>query len=244
MELKFYHYEFEQEVRERLSIFDREITDKDAKMVEELDLTNFSFRDEDVDTLFYFSNLKVLGIEMGNNDACFWNHFPEMEDLYWCCWGSEVDFNMFSNMKNLNTLFVSGGDYSDINYINLDALQELKNLKFLELHEFGTVDIASLGNMTQLKSFGLRYANRVENIETIGTMTFLEKLCLGGLYVENLDFLDSLPDSIRLEMGGIEICGDEKVDVSKWKRFTNRDIYEIRTKEQYWDYIDLTPLEQ
>ena len=244
MELKFYHYEFEQEVRERLSIFDRAITDEDAQMVEELDLTNFSFRDEDVDTLFYFSNLKVLGIEMGDNDSCFWNRFPKMEDLYWCCWGFEVDFNMFSNMKNLNTLCVSGGDYSGINYMNLDALQGLKDLKLLDLHEFGTVDIAPLGNMTQLKSFGLRYADRVENIETIGTMTFLEKLCLDGLYVENLDFLDSLPDSIRLEMGGIEICGDEKVDVSKWKRFTNRDICEIRTKEQYWDYIDLTPLEQ
>ena len=97
MELKFFHHEFEQEVRNQLSVFDRPITESDAKMVEELDLTNFSFRAEDVETLCYFNNLKMLSIEMGTKDLEFWNHFPELEDLYWCCWGFAVDFNVFKN---------------------------------------------------------------------------------------------------------------------------------------------------
>lgn len=243
MELKFFHHEFEQEVRNQLSVFNRPITESDAKMVEELDLTNFSFRAEDVETLCYFNNLKMLSIEMGTKDLEFWNHFPELEDLYWCCWGFAVDFNVFKNMKNLTTLCISGGDYSDIEYKNLDALKELKKLNFLELHEFGPVDIAPLGQMPWLKSFALRYSSQVKNIDTIGAMNFLENLYLDGLYVENLDFLDSLPDSIRLEMCGIEIYGCKDVDVKKWLRFTNRDICEIKTKDQWWDYIDLSPLE-
>ena len=185
MELKFYHYEFEQEVRNQLSVFDRPITDVDARMVTELDLTNFSFKDDDVETLIHFCNLKILGIEMEAKDSTFWNCFSELEDLYWCCWGSAIDFKVFANMKNLTSLCVSGGDYSDIEYKNLDALKELKKLSFLELHEFGPVDIAPLGQMTWLKSLALRYSSKVKNIDTIGTMTFLEELCLDGLYVEN-----------------------------------------------------------
>ena len=55
MVLTFYHLEFEQEVRERLNIFDRDITEIDALSVSELDLTNFDFKIEDIETLFFFS---------------------------------------------------------------------------------------------------------------------------------------------------------------------------------------------
>lgn len=244
MELKFSHYEFEREVRNRLSVFDRPITDVDARMVTELDLTNFSFKDEDAETLFHFSNLKILSIEKGEKDADLWNHFPELEDLYWCCWGDAIDFNVFASMKNLTSLCVSGGDYSDIEYKNLEALNELKKLSYLELHEFGQADIAPLGKMTWLKSFALRYSSQVKNIDAIGTMSFLDSLSLDGLYVEDLDFLDSLPDTIQLEMCGIEIYGSKDVDVKKWLRFANRDICEIRTKDQWWHYIDLSPLKE
>ena len=43
MNLTFNHPEFEQEVRERLNIFDRELTVADAMLVKELDFTNFDF---------------------------------------------------------------------------------------------------------------------------------------------------------------------------------------------------------
>ena len=60
MELTFYHSEFEEEVRNRLGIFNRQITDEDAQMAEELDLSTFTFKDEDIETLFQFKNLKIL----------------------------------------------------------------------------------------------------------------------------------------------------------------------------------------
>lgn len=243
MQLSFCHPEFEQEVRERVNVFDRAITDEDAQSVTMLDLSNFNFKEEDIETLFHFYNLKCLSINLGVKDSLFWNHFVNLEELDWTCWGFEVDFMAFANMKKMTWLRVSGGDYSDIAFKNLDGLTVLQNLEYLELHEFGPVDLAPLGRMPQLKSFALRYTDKVENIDTIGSMTWLEELFLDGLYTDNLDFLDTLPDSISLEMCGIELFGSTNVDVMKWKRFKKRDICEIMVKDKWWDYVDLSTID-
>ena len=243
MKLTFCHPEFEQEVRECLKVFDRELTDADAVLVKELDLTNFDFKDEDVETLLLFSNLTSLSINIGQQNSSFWNHFSKLQDLYWCCWGFEVDFAVFSNMKDLTYLMVSGGDYSDIKFNGLDALIPLHHLEELLLHEFGPVDLAPLERMPQLKHVSLLYTDSAQNIETIGKLHWLESLTLCGLYVDNLDFLDLLPDSIELDMCGIEIYGRKEVDVHKWKRFKKRDICEIEVKDQCWEYIDLSALD-
>ena len=47
---------------------------------------------------------------------------------------------------------------------------------------------------------------------------------------------------VYLEMCGIEIYGENNVNVGKWKRFAKRDICEIMIKDKYWDYIDLSAL--
>lgn len=243
MNLMFYHAEFEKEVRERLNVFDRDITELDALSVSELDLTMFDFKDEDIETLFLFSNLTSLSINIGQQNAFFWNHFPKLQDLYWCCWGFEIDFSVFSNLADLTYLMVSGGDYSDIKFNRLDALIPLRNLEELILHEFGPVDLAPLEKMSQLKHFQLLYTDSAQNIETIGKLHWLESLVLCGLYVDNLDFLDLLPDRIELELCGIEIYGRKEVDVLKWKRFKKRDICEIEVKDQWWEYVDLSVLD-
>ena len=244
MQLSFCHPEFEKEVREQINIFDRAITDNDVLSVVELDLSNFNFKEEDIDTLFFFINLKSLSINLGSKDQFFWDHFRNIENLYWVCWGSKVDFRAFSNMKKLSSLCISGGAYSDIAFENLDALVFLENLQCLELHEFGHVDLSPLSKMLQLKSFALRYTHQAESIATIGMMVWLKELVLDGLYVENLDFLDTLPDTVSIEMCGIEIYGCNDVNVEKWKRFKKRDICEIAVKNEWWYYIDLSPLDE
>ncbi len=244
MVLSFCHRGFEREVRKCLNAFDRDITEKEALSVTELDLTSFDFEDEDIETLLLFSNLRSLSINIGEQDSFFWSHFPKLRDLYWCCWGSEIDFHVFSSMKDLTHLTVSGGDYSDIEFKGLDSLIKLNHLEELILHELGTVDLAPLENMPRLKHFSLLYTDSAQNIETIGKLYWLESLTLRGLYIDNLNFLDSLPDHIALELCGIEIYGQQKVDILKWKRFENRDICEISVKDQYWDYVDLSALEE
>ena len=243
MILTFQHPEFEQEVRRRLNITERNITDEDALLVSKLDLTNFNFRNEDIETLFLFSNLTSLSIIIGQTNQHFWNHFPKLQNLYYCCWSDEIDFDIFSNMADLESLIVSGGDYSDINFIGLDSLTKLSHLEELILHEFGFVDLAPLEKMPQLKHFQLLYTDSAQNIETIGKLHWLESLTLRGIYTDNLDFLDSLPSNIELELCGIDICGRKKVDILKWKRFKKRDICEIAIKGQYLEYIDLSDLD-
>ena len=244
MELTFYHHEFEREVRYRLSNFDGIITKEDAIKVEELDLTNFNFKNEDDRTLFCFDNLKILSINTEIKDALFWGHFHNLEDLYWECSGNIVDFSVFSTMYNLHSICVSGGDLSSVEFANLEAIKNLPKLQNLFLHEFGKADVTPLSQMTQLKHLALMYSSQIKNIDIIGTMDFLEKLSLDGLYVENLDFLDMLSDNVELEMCGIEIYNCKNIDARKWKRFKKRDICEIRVKDKWWDYLDLSVLEE
>lgn len=239
MELTLVRPEFEKQVREKLNIYDRPITEQDVLAITDIDLSEL-YRCDELETLSHFHNLTSLSVSTGNVPATFWNNFPLMEELCWICLNGPVDFNCFRHMPNLNNLCVSGGDYSGIDYINLYALQGLKKLEALELHEFGSVDIAPLGSMTQLKWFALRYADKVINIETISKMGFLEELVMDDLWLENADFLDGLPDTVRLEMCGMQFYND--VDVRKWRRFKERDICEIEVKHEYWEYIDLSAL--
>lgn len=240
MELIFNHSEFEAVVREQLSVFDRPLTEEDAASVTHLDLSEFGFSDEDIDTLCLFKNLKSLSIEIGQTSAAFWRHFNYLEDLYLICLGNYVDFRYFENMKNLTSLVVSGGDYSGIDFLNSQALLPLKHLEELILHEFGHVDIQPLASMPQLKNLGLHYADYVSNIEVIGTMAQLESLALVDIEVNHLDFLDCLPDNLRLEMCGIRVYNT--VDPKKWKRFAEHDISEITTADNPYEHIDLSEL--
>lgn len=242
MELTFDRPEFEKQVREKLNIYDRPITDQDVLAITDIDLSEiYCCSDEMVETLSYFHNLNYLDVSTRKVPAKFWDNFPKMEELFWICLSGHVDFNWFRNMEKLNNLCVSGGDYSGIDYLHLDALLGLKKLEYLELHEFGSVDIAPLASMTQLKCFALRYADKVINIEAISKMGFLEELVMDDLWLENADFLDGLPDTVRLEMCGMQFYND--VDVRKWKRFKERDICEIEVKHEYWEYIDLSALD-
>lgn len=200
MDLMFHHPEFEEEVRIKLNNYDQPLTEEDVLCVTDLDLSNFDFLKEDREILCLFQNLSSLDINIGHTRPEFWNNFPKMKKLYLCCWGDAVDFTSFSEMEELESLWVSGGDYSSVDFLNLEALADLPCLHFLGLHEFGTVDLSPLAKMPQLKTFALQYANKVINIEVIGSMNYLDKLILSGLHVENLDFLNLLPDTIQLEM--------------------------------------------
>ena len=65
----------------------------------------------------------------------------------------------------------------------------------------------------------------VFNIEVVQTLKNLKTLTLIDFSVENLNFLDSFPDDIELELCGIEV--KEGIDIEYLKRFTNADISEI-----------------
>ena len=244
MELSFHCLEFEQEVRKQLNILDRPITEEDTQRVTDLSLSEFTFENDDLETLLCFRNLKELDIETRCEDTDFWKQFIHMECLNWTTLGYDVDFRVFSNMQNLTALSVSGGDYSNIQLRHLDALIPLRKLEDLCLHEFGSVDLAPLEAMKQIKYLRVLYSYGVVNAEAIGSMTQLKWLNLAGLVVNNLDFLDTLPDDLEIEMSGIEILDWQNVDVRKWKRFRNRDISEMYVRKEYQEGLSLSALDE
>ena len=241
MELHFHCPEFEEEVRTRLGVFHRPITEEDILSVTQLDLDSFDFSPGDMDTLSLFRNLKVLYINIGQTDPSFWHSFVNMEKLYVVCWGDSFDFSAFSEMKKLSALSVSGGDWSDMRFLHLESLVPLQRLRYLQLHEFGRVDLLPLASMPQLRELQLCYANDVLNMDVIGTLAQLEALTLDGLFVESLDFWDELPHSMYLEMCGNHVYNG--VEPQKWKRFAKYDICEISVHDKPYAYIDLSVLD-
>lgn len=206
-ELKFYHAEFEAEVRERLQIYDRAITEEDALTVRELDCSNFDFDGRDYEALSAFKNLIYLSTDTRADELGFLRELPLLEELEMVLWSWEnaVDFRYFSHLLNLKSLFISGGDISDIAFKNLDGLTGLKSLRDIGLHEFGTVDLSPLCRMPWLTEVLCGYGDEVYGIEALSEISGLTSLKLTDIRLENLDFLDSFPDTLHLELWGITV---------------------------------------
>ena len=127
-------------------------------------------------------------------------------------------------------MFVSGGDVSSIDYKNLEGLTKLEKLESLTLHEFGTVDLRPLRSMPWLKGFYCGYANEVFDIAAIATFSNLEALTLIDVEMDNLEFLDSFPDSLVIELCGLRV--KKGIDYSKLSRFVEGEFEEI--EDFYW----------
>ena len=142
MELTFSHPAFEQEVRRRLKIFDRALTDADASSARQLDLSGFDFMDADRETLFLFSNLTALSINIGCQDASFWAHYsgmrlkgldsliplPHLESLTLHEFGS-VDLAPLAHMPRLRQLSLLYADSVE----GIEAIGKLHHLERLSL---------------------------------------------------------------------------------------------------------------
>lgn len=219
--IKFHHREFELAVREAAGIFDRPIEERDLSSVERLDCSNFSFHSEDLEVLQRCRALKELNIVTCYEDLSFLSTFPMLESMYFEYFGPSIDFRAFSCLSRLEDLYVSGGDYSSIPFLHTEGLISLKRLKSLVFHEFGTVDLLFLESMPWLEEFVCGWANRVTNISSIGKLTNLRRLVLIDLQMDDLAFLDNLPDSMELELDGY---AEKNIDEEKLRRFKRTDV--------------------
>lgn len=234
----FHHREFELAVREDTKSYGRPIEEPDLLQVEHLDCSNFSFLHEDLETLKKCRSLKALNISIGMIDLDFLAAFPMLEELDLVYWGQAVDFRAFSCLKELRSLSVSGGDDSSIPFIETDALTTMKNLSSLTFHEFGDVDLGFLENMPWLEAFFCGWPNEVSNISSIGKLIHLQSLSLMDIRLNNLDFLDNLPDTVELDW-----CVDiakEGYEPEKLQRFFKSVVRSELEREQYIE-IEVEP---
>ncbi len=188
-ELSFYNNEFEDVVRDALSISDRPIYVSDVLNVSELNLSNFDFDIRDCETISQFKNLKRLVINIGFNDLSFLSCFSNLRELNIEFYKDVFDFKYISMLGKLEDVFVSGGDLSDMKIANLELIADIDSLESLSLHEFGYVDLRPLKKMQQLKIFMCAYADEIVNYDAIGELCNLEHLDLTDLQIGNMDFL-------------------------------------------------------
>ncbi len=224
-EIVFYNQEFEYEVRKSLSITDRPIYTSDVLKVSELDLSEVCFDVRDCDTLCQFKNLECLYINFSFEDISFLSSLKKLSNLNLESYCSIFDFKYLSELKELKELFVSGGDYSDMRMVNLDAISDINGLEYLGLHEFGYVDLLPLKKMQQLKDFLCGWADKVDNYDLIGELKNLKELMLIDLQIDSIEFLKKLPIDMSLELCGINFT--KEIDISIFDRFEEKDISEI-----------------
>ena len=215
-------------LRKKLNKPQTPITDQDISGITELVCENIIFSPDDIADLCMLTDLDYLDIETDTSDLSYLKSFSRLTDLNILCWDREaiLDLQPLTALQKLESLGISGGLYSDIKLVNADALTCLKQLKDIEFHEFGSVDLSFLEKMPWMEYFYCVYGNRVENIESIGKLANLKELELTQLKVDNLDFLDTLPADTMVDLCALEVR--RGIDMNRLNRFSSIDIDEIR----------------
>ena len=228
--LTFNNKKFESIVREILNIKCGSITEIDALSVRSLEMSNFSFYNSDIPTLCSFVNLEILDICLSTSDLSFLGQLPNIKELSIEFEADTFDFRYLSNLSELSSLVISGGDLSSFDLIYLDALTELQELKSLWIHEFGTIDLTPIERIGSLEELLVGYGNSIEGITNIPRLKNLDTLTLCGLQLNDLDFLDDLPDSVSLDLCGIEI--KRPLNIKKLSRFKKPEISYISVNSE------------
>lgn len=226
--LSFHNKQFEDIVRNELAIFDRPITEDDALSLSLLDLSEFVFDIEDCSTLCCFKNLDWLDINISFSNFSFLGELVLLTELYIDFYGKTFDFVHLTPLKNLELLTVSGGDWSDFRFVNLEALSWLPKLTSLTVHEFGAIDLFGLKKLPQLTCFYCAYGNQVKNIDSISHLVNLEALTLIDVTVDTLSFLDLFKDDIILGLFNIQVL--EYFDIKSLNRFKEIEFEDIIIK--------------
>ena len=112
--------------------------------------------------------------------------------------------------------------------LHTEVLTEMKQLEEVSFHEFGSVDLQFLRDMPQIKIFFCGWANRIEHIDAIGFLTNLKSLTMIYVDMDNLDFLDTLPEDIEIELCALKV--KEGIQMEKLVRFPNHNYDDLERR--------------
>lgn len=233
--LQFHEPCFEEKVRETLNIFDRDLVLADLKELTELDCSEFVMLRNDYAILAECTALRTLYLEAWPDILPVIGAMTQLQELQMTCLEFRYNFDLrtLAGLRNLETLFLSGGDWSVMNFLHIEALSELQHLRSLGFHEFGSADLFPLTELPHLDTFFCGWGKDVEHIETVVQLPNLKRLSLIDAEVESMDFLDELDENVFVELCGIRTS--REYDIRKLKRFRQRDISElIIAGKEYW----------
>ena len=213
--LVFYGREFETTVREILRNPEGPVTDRDVSAVAALDCAAFPFHPLDIDALKRFTRLESLRISVGNRtDLAFLGAFPRLRTLsVSCCTAfGAPDLRALASLAGLETLEVSGGLFSGADLLFPASPPGLKVLTRLSLLDLGTADLAFLAHTQRLAHFSCAYTDRLLHADRLGSLRALRSLSLTDVNLQDLRFLDPLPDETSVRLFGCRVAAETDVD--------------------------------
>lgn len=211
----------EMAIRERLRIFDRDLTVIDMERLSSLTANQYGI--EDLSGLEHAVNLKKLTMnDNGISDLSPIVGLSNLQELY-------LDDNQISDLSpivglsNLQTLYLNNNLISDISNLNiltslqnmnlndnpissgLSELKALTQLKELELSRTGITDLSNLEACSNLELLGLQ-GNELEDIASLNKLSNLKTLYLSNNLLDDID-LEKLRNMSGLQ--NLELTGNK-----------------------------------
>jgi internalin A len=189
-----------------------------SKILSNLTSYNFNYRGsnttfgepylKDIKPLASLTKLKHLNV-INAVDLSDLSLFPKLETLK-----IDIDLTVNSKVSNLSPLSgltnLKGLEIGPDRYfeqlrdksalVDISAVGNLKNLKFLAIRATKATDISAIGKLKSLKSISL-VGNNIQNIDPLGDLKQLEVLELGNNQISNVQSLSKLKKLKFLVMG-------------------------------------------
>ncbi|KZV36121.1 Disease resistance family protein [Dorcoceras hygrometricum] len=160
--------------------------------------------------------------------------------------GGKIDPSLL-NLKFLRFLDLSNNDFDGISIP--DFFGSLVSLEYLNISSCGFQGtIPYLGNLSSLRSLGLRLVLEVDNLRWLSNLTHLEYLDLTYVNMSNihdwLDRVNMLPSLIELHLSGCNLDRFSPIDRANFSSLVVLDLSDNKFKSLVPDWIfSLTGLE-
>ena len=187
----------ENAVREKLSIWGKEITPSDVEGITALELEQKDIKN--ISALAYFTQLRSLDLS-GNQIADIGplSQLKLLDDL-------RLDDNRIDNVEALAGLTELKNLSLNNNQINdMDALSALSSLQSLSLCGNQISDISALSQTDALKQLALS-DNAIESIEPLSALSMLENVSLSNNNISDIQPLEHLTNIKQLELADNQI---------------------------------------
>lgn len=119
-----------------------------------------------------------------------------------------TDFSFLADCDNLEYLSVY--DCEDVNDISIQGIASAKNLRELNIaHLYNVTDISALGTLKNLEILYLSQTGNATGFSFIPLLDNLQELYLSEVDINNIDFLSSMKQLKKLEVGYCRILLDD-----------------------------------
>jgi hypothetical protein len=162
--------------------------------------------------------IRIYGHYSGNCDLSFIENITNVRNLAMDCLMEASNIEVLSQLPNLESLSV--GIYSLENFKFLDSLPSSLTQLFLGSTKSKKLNLSSLSRFLKLKA--LYIEGHQKGIDTIGCLSYLEKLTLRSVTTRDITFLHELKNLwyLDIKLGGIK-------DLIPLKRLVNLKYLEL-----------------